>query len=100
MRKLFFLSRVAFICNVFFLIAVTLRIFNWLHNEDGTALVVIIGYCMVILINPLVNICCLVLFLFRKKPATVIPAWLITSNLIFLILQFIYILYLNDTSHS
>ena len=100
MRKLLFLSRVAFICNVLFVVAVTLRIFNWLHNEDLTALVLILGYAMVLLFNPLVNLCYLILILFRKRPASVIPVWLITSNVIFLILQVIYILYLNDTGHS
>jgi hypothetical protein len=97
-KWLSWLSRVAFLCNVLFLVAVILRIFDWLHNEDLTALVVIIGYVLVIIFNPLVNFCYLTLFLLRKKIG--VPSWLVTANLIFLILQLIYILYLNDSSYS
>ncbi|MER3471537.1 MAG: hypothetical protein C4330_09415 [Chitinophagaceae bacterium] len=95
-----FLSRLAFLCNVVFLIAVTLSIFNWLHNEDLTSLIVIVGYLLVLLFNPLVNFCYLILFLIRRRVPAAVPSWLITANLIFLILQLIYILYLNDKSHS
>lgn len=97
MRWLLFLSRVAFICNIFFLLAVTLRIGNWVHNADIVALILLIGYLLVLLFNPLVNIFYLILFLFRKKFWTVVPSWLITANLLFLVMELFYILYLNDT---
>ena len=97
MRWLFFLSRVAFICNICFLIGFTLKISNWVHNQDLAGTVVIIGFFLVVLFNPLVNLCYLVLFLFRKKFWQVVPVWLITANILFLVMQIFYILYLNDT---
>ncbi len=100
MRWLSFLSRLALLCNIFFLLAVSLQFSNWLHNQDITSTIAIIGVFMVILFNPLVNICYAVLFLFRKKFWTIVPSWIITANILFLIMQIFYILYLNDTKHT
>ncbi|HEU0112605.1 MAG TPA: hypothetical protein VFQ73_17145 [Flavisolibacter sp.] len=98
-RRLLFLSRVAFICNVFFLLAVSLQFSAWISNEDIVGTVAIIGYVLVVLFNPLVNLCYLILFLLKKPFRTTVPSWLITANLLFLVIQIFYILYLNDTKH-
>ena len=100
MRWLLFLSRLAFVCNIFFLLAVSLQFGNWMQNPDIAATIAVIGYLMVVLFNPLVNICYLVLLFLRKKFWTVVPSWLITANLLFLVMQIFYILYLNDTKHT
>lgn len=100
MHRLLFLSRLAFICNIFFLLAVSLQLGNWLGNQDLTATIAIIGYVFVVLFNPLVNVCYLVLFIMRKKFWSVVPSWLMTANILFLIMQIFYILYLNDTKHT
>ena len=100
MRWLLFLSRLAFICNIFFLLAVSLQLTDWIHNLDIAATIVVIGYFMVVLLNPLVNILYVVLFIVRKKFWTVVPSWLIASNILFLLMQIFYILYLNDTKHT
>ena len=100
MRWLLFLSRLAFLSNVFFLLAFSLRISNWVTNQDASATIVIIGYFLVALFNPLVNFCYLLLFVVRKKFWQIVPGWLITANSLFLIMQVFYILYLNDTQHS
>jgi len=100
MRWLLLLSRLAFICNIFFLLAVSLQFGNWLPNQDISATIAIIGYVMVVLLNPLVNLCYLILVVIRKKFWTVVPSWLITANILFLIMQIFYILYLNDTQHN
>lgn len=100
MRWLLFLSRVAFICNIFFLLAFSLKVSNWVHNQDVESTIVITGYFLAALFNPLVNLCYLVLFLIRKKFWQTVPSWLITANLLFLIMQTFYVLYLNDTQHS
>ena len=97
MRWLLFLSRVAFICNIFFLIAFSLKITNWVNNNDLEQTIIIIGFFMVIIFNPLVNVFYLLLFLIRKKFWQTVPGWLITANVLFLIMQIFYILYLNDT---
>lgn len=100
MRWLLFLSRLAFICNVFFLLAVSLQWINWIHNQDVTATIAIIGYFMVVLFNPLVNFFYLIFFIIRKKFWTIVPSWLIAANILFLVIQILYIFYLNDTRHS
>ena len=100
MRWLLFLSRLAFICNVFFLLAVSLQISHWLKNEDLAGTIAILGYLLVALLNPLANIFYLSLFLIRKKFWQVVPSWLITANILFLVMQIFYILYLNDTKHN
>jgi hypothetical protein len=100
MRWLLFLSRLAFVCNIFFLLAVSLQLGNWLTNPDITATIAIIGYFMVVLFNPLVNLCYLTLFMVRKKFWMVVPSWLITANILFLVMQIFYILYLNDTKYT
>jgi hypothetical protein len=72
---------------------------NWLAQPDIAATILIAGYFLVILFSPLVNLCYLLLFLLRKKFWTVVPQWLFTANIFFLIMQIFYILYLNDTKH-
>ncbi|MDB5197274.1 MAG: hypothetical protein JWP88_1645 [Flaviaesturariibacter sp.] len=99
MRFVLFLSRAAFICNLFFLLALLLRMFPWANNGVAVSTSVIIGYFMVALFNPLVNLIYLVL-LIRKKLFIQLPRWLVIANFIFLLLQLQYILFLNDTFHT
>jgi hypothetical protein len=100
MRWLLFLSRLAFICNIFFLLAFSIQLGNWMRDQNISGTIVIIGYVLVVLFNPLVNLCYLFLFLIRRKYWHVVPSWLITANILFLVMQIFYILYLNDTRHS
>jgi hypothetical protein len=100
MRWLLFLSRVAFITNVFFLLALSLQLSDWLKNEDLAGTIAIMGYVLVALFNPLVNVFYLALFVIRKKFWHIVPSWLITANILFLVMQIFYILYLNDTKHN
>lgn len=99
MRRLLFLSRVALICNVFFLLAVSLQLANWLQNIDLVALIVMLGYLMVAIVNPLVNLLILLLLLIRRR-LPLIPTWLIIVNFLFLVLQILYVLFLNDVQHK
>ncbi len=100
MRWTLFLSRVAFICNVFFLIAFSLQVSNWINNLDIISIVLLVGYVLALLFNPLVNLCYLVLALLRRRFWDVVPHWLITANIFFLLMQVFYILYLNDTGNN
>lgn len=99
MRWLLFLSRLAFICNVFFLLAVSLQLARWFQNQDAEALVIIIGYFLAGLINPAANVCCLLLLAGGRRRLQVVPVWLLISNFVFLILQLLYLIYLNGTQH-
>ena len=100
MRWLLFFSRVAFICNICFLIAFSLQMTRWIRNEDLTQMIVMIGYVMGFIINPFIVITYLVLFFVSRKKLSVVPAWLLTANVLFLVIQILYIFYLNDTQHS
>lgn len=100
MRWLLFLSRVAFICNVFFILAVSIQLFNWVPNQDLSATIAVIGYFLVVLFNPFVVLSYLLLWLLRKKFWNTVPSWLITANILFLVMELFYILYLNDSKHN
>jgi hypothetical protein len=95
MRWLLSLSKLAFICNVAFLIAFTFRFGNWAKFQEIVSTAIIIGWVLVFLFNPLVNLCYLILFLTRRRSLAIVPVWLITSNIFFLIIEMIFIAFLN-----
>ncbi len=97
---LLFFSRVAFICNICFLIGFSIQMTDWIKNKDLTEMIALIGYVMGFIINPLLNLSYLILFIVSKKRLKIVPAWLLTANILFLVIQILYILYLNDTQHS
>jgi hypothetical protein len=99
-KWLLFLSRVAFICNICFLIAFSVQMTDWIKNEDITSMVALIGYFMGFIINPFLVVCYFGLLLISRKKLKVVPSWLLTANILFLVIQILYILYLNDTRHS
>ena len=95
MRWLLFLSRLAFICNCFFLLAVSLQLGRWFQNQDAEATTIIIGYFMSVLLNPAAILCYLILFVRNKSHLQIIPKWIMIANVLFLILQIFYIFHLN-----
>lgn len=96
---LLFFSRVAFICNVCFLIAFSVQMTDWIRNEDISSSIALIGYVMGFVVNPVLNLCYLFLFIISRKKLKIVPSWLITANILFLVIQILYIFYLNDTRH-
>lgn len=99
MRLIAFLSKVALISNVFFLLAVAMHFYNFLPDDTIAPTIVIIGYALAVFVfTPLVTICYLVLLSLRRKLFDAVPKWLVITNFIFLILQITYIiLFLNDS---
>ena len=95
MRWLLFLSRLAFLCNCFFLLAVSLQFGRWFQNQDAEATTIIIGYFMSVLLNPAAILCYLILFFRNRQPLLAIPRWLMLANGLFLLLQIFYIFHLN-----
>lgn len=95
MQKILFLSRVAFICNCFFVIAVSLRFSNWISNPDLQSTVAQLGLVMAIPINVVLQLTLLVLLLIGKRPGRHIPLWLLAGNVLFLMLQVFYFIYVN-----
>ncbi len=93
MRRLLFLSRLAFICNIFFLLAVSLQLSNWIHNQQLVSTIVIIGYVMGFILNPILLLCYLIQVLLRKKFWQHIPPWLIIANILLTIILVLYIIF-------
>ena len=100
MRRLLFFSRLAFICNVFFVICFTIQLSNWIKDEQLESTIVILGYVLGIPLNLGVNLSYLITTLFKRQPGKHIPAWLIAANILFLVIQILYIFYLNDTKYT
>lgn len=95
MRWLLKLSRIAFICNICFLIAFSLQLSNWIRDQDLTDYVVIIGFVMSFIINPVTNLCYLVTAFASRQKLSIVPLWIITANILFLFIDAFYILYIN-----
>jgi hypothetical protein len=98
MRWLLKLSRLAFICNLFFLLAFSIQISNWIKDEELTSTIVVIGYVMGFLVNPVTNICYLFTLIIARKKIAIVPSWLIVANVLFLVIDAFYILYINGRS--
>jgi len=95
MRWLLFLSKLAFICNLAFLVSFVFRVTNWLSNHDIKAYIIIIGWVLSILFNPAVVAIYLLLFWIKRKRLAIVPVWLIVMNILFLFLQLIFLLSMN-----
>ena len=96
MRWLLFLSRLAFICGIFFLVSISLLIRDWVKSEAISSTIIITGYFIGLIVVPIVNLCYLFVLIVKRKLAFYIPSWLITANLFFLIILILYIFYFND----
>jgi len=88
MRLLRFLSRVAFICNICFLLASVLRYLPVPDNEL-TSNVIILGYIGAISLNMFINLIFIILFVLRRLWTSGVPRWLIITNFIFFLVQII-----------
>lgn len=95
MRWLLFLSKLAFICGLFFLLSISLLIRNWAQDDAIVSTIIIIGTVIGALTVPLVNICYLVVLFCKKDVKGFVPAWLVTANILFLVIFALYIYYQN-----
>lgn len=96
---LLFLSRVALVCNVFFLVAASLQWKDYIGNSEAVSTIVILGYFLaVFLFSPLVNFLYAIQWVRRKEVFSHVPRWLVLTNFLFLVLQVIFIVFfLNGT---
>jgi hypothetical protein len=99
MRWLLFLSRVAFICNLFSLLSILLLWRNFIEQQAIISIIAIIGYMMAIFFNPLANLVYGILLIAKRPIKNFVPSWLLITNFVFLLLQLQYIFFLNDTFH-
>jgi len=95
MRWLLFLSKLAFICNLAFLVSFVFKATNWLSNHDIKAYIIIIGWVLSAIFNPVVVFIYLILFWVKRKPLAVVPVWMIVMNILFLFLQLVFLLLMN-----
>jgi len=95
MRWLLFLSKLAFICNLAFLVSFIFRVTNWLTNHDIEAYIIIIGWVLSAVFNPIVVFIYLIVFWINRKKLSIVPVWLIVMNILFLFLQLIFLLLMN-----
>ena len=99
MRWLLFLSRVAFICNLFFLLSALLQWKDFIGSHTIVSTIVVIGYFLsVFIFSPLINLLYAGQAIIKKNLFNVVPKWLVIVNFIFLLIQLLFILFfLNDT---
>lgn len=100
MRWLLFLSRVAFICNLFSVLTLLILWKDIISQQAVVGTIGILGYVLAIVLNPFVNLCYCVFLFIKRSALTLIPKWLLLANIVFLILQLLYIFALNDTLHN
>ena len=92
MQSLIFFSRVAFICNVCFVLVWIMRYYPILQEGqpgEFVSLVLILGILIAFLLNIVVNVIVLVFIWQRKAVWKLFPRWLIITNFLFLLPQLI-----------
>ena len=96
MRLLRFLSRLALICNICFLLASILR---YLPSPPDNALIsdiIILGYFGPIAVNLFVNLIVVILFVLRRIWASGVPRWLLITNFVFFVIQILFFYRFNQ----
>jgi len=86
------LSRVAFICNICFLLA---SFVQWLPNppEGGlVSMIIVLGYLLAILVNTVVNVWVIAGLMVRRLKKGMVPTWLMIVNFAFFVLQLLLLL--------
>lgn len=96
MGWLLFLSRLAFICGIFFLLSVSLLLQDWLRLVELKSTVITIGYVMGMIVIPLVNLGYLGVLVTGNWSRARVPRWLAICNFLFLLTLVFFIFYLND----
>jgi len=101
MGLLRFFSRVAFICNICFVLTSLQRYGPAvLENNTITSTIIVLGWLMAVGVNVLVNLWALVAWSFRKGKLQV-PSWLLIVNFIFLLAQLtIFLFFMHDSRNS
>lgn len=95
MRWLLFLSRLAFVLNIFFLVEFLIQWSRINPNRELEITYIFIWFFLLVLFNPAVNLCYFILFFTNKHKLSVVPLWLRIANFLFLLLLIFYIFLLN-----
>ena len=92
MPKILFLSRVALICNICFLITLLMHYIPAIASGIFSSTLIILGTVMAIVINVLMNILYLIIVFYGRPIRKFVPVCLISVNFLFLILQVILLI--------
>ena len=92
MRKLLFFSRVAFICNACFLVTLLFHYIPGLPNNGISSTFIIMGRLLSIAITSILIIAYIIVLLTSKTLFKYVPAWLVLTNFLFFVLQFIFLI--------
>lgn len=99
MRLLRFLSRVAFICNICYLLTSLAQYVPNLENGNILSTMIVLGWLLSILVNVLVNGWVLVVWAFTKGRLDV-PRWLMIINFIILVVQLLILFFFTHDSRN
>lgn len=91
MPKLLFLSRVALICNLCFLITFLMH-YAPVSNGSIPSTIIVLGNVVSVVINVLMNALYVLIFLAGKPLIRHVPVWLIAINFLFFIFQVILLI--------
>ena len=92
MQPLLFFSRVAFICNICFLLTISFHFLPAVPDSHFYSTVLVLGFLVAVVLNIMVNLIIIVLLLLQKPLSQHLPKWLIIANAVILIPQLIYFL--------
>lgn len=92
MPQLTFFSRVAFICNLCFLVTFLLRFAPSLKDGVIVSTIITLGLVVAIVLNAIINLIYLFIKLNRKPVSKFVPLWLVITNFLFFIFQAILLL--------
>ena len=92
MPKLLFLSRVAFICNLCFIISFLTHYLSVLSNGIIPSTIIILGNVLALIINSILILLFGFILLSGKSIGKFVPPWLGIVNILFFIFQFILLL--------
>ncbi len=94
MRHLLFLNKVAFVCNILFIVSlIARRVENVFTNQDINNYIIILGWIVSPILNMALNIAAL--YFFFQKKETELPKWLLLVNLLFFLSQIFYFFIFN-----
>ena len=87
MRPLLFASRMAFICNILFLLCLVIqRTYDFLPNKEISGLVLLLGWMVAPIQNMVANFWYGLVLL--SKSTIRIPNWIAIFNVVILLIQF------------
>lgn len=87
MRKLLFLSRVAFLCNCCFLLAWLIQYMPVSPHGHIASTIIVLGTGVAVILNMVVNFFVIISLIQKKSNWQLYPRWLIICNFLFLLMQ-------------